>query len=134
MPYKDKEKYNEYQREYQKKRARERLAMARKRLGGFCVRCGATDDLDFDHIDRTTKVRKISEATNWSMERFLAEVDKCQLLCKSCHPIKSAEVGDNKAVPHGGGAHGKHHCHCDLCKAKQREYTQEYRKSHPRTG
>jgi 5-methylcytosine-specific restriction endonuclease McrA len=125
MSLKDREKYREYMREYQRKRSRERIALARKRLGGCCARCGATEDLDFDHIDRTAKVRQISEATNWSLDRFLAEVDKCQLLCKSCHRSKSIEAGDNGAVTHGGGARGKHNCKCDLCRIKNNQYSRD---------
>jgi hypothetical protein len=99
MPYKDPERF----RQYQEQRRLERLALATARLGGKCVRCGATESLDFDHIVASTKNRKISEATNWSMERFLAEVDKCQLLChagQGCkgHSIKTTESGEH---PHG---------------------------------
>lgn len=73
--------------------------MARERLGGQCVRCGATENLDFDHIVPGSRTRKISEATNWTLDRFLTEVDKCQLLCHpshgcSGHAIKSAEAGE----------------------------------------
>lgn len=81
----------EQHRVYQEKRRLERLAMARERLGGKCVRCGSVDDLQFDHIVPGSKTRKVSEATNWSLERFLAEVDKCQLLCNLCHRLKSVE-------------------------------------------
>ena len=112
----------EWHREYQRQRCRERLALARERLGGRCARCGSTEDLDFDHIVPGSRTRKISEATNWSLARFLAEVDKCQLLCRSCHQEKSAETGENGAVEHGGGAKGKHNCPCDLCKMARRDY------------
>jgi hypothetical protein len=89
----------EYHRQYQEKRRLERLAMAKERLGGRCVRCGATENIDFDHIVQGTKNRKISEATNWSLERFLAEVDKCQLLCHAgsgCngHADKTRDAGE----------------------------------------
>lgn len=79
----------EQHREYQKKRRLERLAMAVERLGGKCVRCGSTENLEFDHIIPGSRLRKVSEATNWSMERFLAEVDKCQLLCGPHHREKT---------------------------------------------
>ena len=84
----------EQHREYQRKRRIERLALAVERLGGKCVKCGRTDDLQFDHIEPGSKTRKVSEATNWSLERFLAEVDKCQLLCKQCHDEKTTASGE----------------------------------------
>lgn len=42
---------------------------------------------ELDHVDGDTKVANISEITNLSLPRFLAEVDKCQLLCGpgGCH-------------------------------------------------
>lgn len=104
MAHTDREEYNAYQRTYQEKRRLERLAMARERLGGGCVRCGATDNLDFDHIVPGTRARKISEATNWSMERFLAEVDKCQLLC---HPGSGCGGHAEKTLESGEHARGE---------------------------
>jgi hypothetical protein len=50
--------------------------------------------LQFDHVVPGSRARKISEATNWSLERFLAEVDKCQLLCDLCHRGKTTECGE----------------------------------------
>jgi hypothetical protein len=84
----------EQHREYQKQRRFERLALARTRLGGVCVVCGSMEGLDFDHIDPSSKTRKISEATNWSLQRFLSEVDKCQLLCREHHTEKSQRNGE----------------------------------------
>ena len=91
------------------------------------MRCGATEDLDFDHIDAGTKVRNISEATNWALARFLEEVDKCQLLCRHHHHEKSAEAGDVRIVEHGGGVKGKHNCPCTLCKTARRENMRQRR-------
>ena len=118
---------NEQMREYQRNRAHERLKLARERLGGKCASCGADGYLEFDHVDPATKDRKVSEATNWSMQRFLSEVDKCQLLCKDCHLAKSLANGDIKVVGHGGGAKGKRGCKCEACKAKRREYQRQFR-------
>lgn len=121
----------EQMREYQRNRAHERLALARERLGGRCYGCGSTEALDFDHTDhtdRTTKIRKISEATNWSLVRFLAEVDKCQLLCRSCHTAKSIANGDLRNVGHGEGVKGKRGCQCPLCSERRRLYARELRR------
>lgn len=63
------------------------------RLGSVCVCCGSAEDLEFDHIDPTTKDFTIG--TVWTCKRsiLLAEVDKCQLLCVKCHLKKSADEG-----------------------------------------
>ena len=119
----------EWHREYQRKRARERLAMARERLGGQCVRCGATEGLQFDHIVPGSRVRKVSEATNWSLERFLAEVDKCQLLCDPCHRQKTIEAGEVRTVEHGEGKWGKRNCDCGTCRERRLEYMRNYRRN-----
>lgn len=112
-------------REYQRNRAHQRIALARERLGGACARCGADEDLDFDHVDPGTKVRNVSAATNWSLERFVAEVDKCQLLCRACHIAKSIENGDLHRVDHGGGARGRRGCKCDPCRERSNAYSRE---------
>jgi len=72
----------EYMRELRRKRA----AWAIEHLGGKCVACGSTEKLELDHIERHTKefmpVRRCGDV---SLERFKAEVAKCQLLCNLCH-------------------------------------------------
>jgi 5-methylcytosine-specific restriction endonuclease McrA len=123
--------------DYQRQRYAERMAMATERLGGSCVRCGAVDHLEFDHIDRATKVADVSYlASKASLARFLAEVDKCQLLCSPCHHDKSREYGEtgggwnkNKTgeVPHGtssGYLYWK--CRCDPCRAARTAYRQNW--------
>jgi hypothetical protein len=119
--------------DYQRRRYRERMAMATARLGGCCARCGATANLEFDHIDRAIKVADVSYlASKAALAKFLAEVDKCQLLCGPCHHDKSREYGEtgggqNKMteVPHGtssGYTYWK--CRCDDCRAARGAYRQ----------
>ena len=52
-------------------------------LGGKCAQCGATDDLEIDHIDPATKVSH--RIFSWSWARIESELSKCQLLCVPCH-------------------------------------------------
>lgn len=80
-------------REYMLRRYYDRKAQAHERLGGECVRCGATSDLQMDHIDRSTKSFEISKLWSVSKARYDAEVAKCQLLCRPCHRKKSLEAG-----------------------------------------
>lgn len=80
----------EYMRQYMARRYARRMAEATALLGGRCVHCGSTVDLEFDHIDPSTKEFVISQRmAGVSEKRLEAELKKCQLLCKSCHEEKS---------------------------------------------
>jgi 5-methylcytosine-specific restriction endonuclease McrA len=70
-------------------------------LGGKCVGCGTTEDLQFDHIDRTTKEYSISKKADYVFEKIKPELDKCQLLCKECHRIKTRANHDNAELLKG---------------------------------
>ena len=117
-------KRNAYMREYVKRRTRERRAEAFNMLGGECVECGSTEDLQFDHRNRRRKEFSLATAM-WhvSRERFIAEVKKCRLLCTPCHKKHSA---DQLSVPHGGGVSGKKNCSCAPCKARKAQYMKNW--------
>jgi hypothetical protein len=91
---------------YQEERRIRFLAIARERLGGKCsyLDCNEIENLEFDHIVPGSKVRRISTATNWSLKRFLAEVDKCQLLCRKHHQQKTTEAGEHARGERSGNA------------------------------
>ncbi|QAY03515.1 HNH endonuclease [Mycobacterium phage CicholasNage] len=110
----------EYHREYASERKARLIAM----LGGSCVECGATDSLEFDHIDPATKAFAIMKRLNWSDEIVLPELDKCQLLCKEHHDAKSRR---ERSVEHGHGKTGKRNCYCDLCGPLKAAYAAERR-------
>ena len=96
MPFKSKDDYNAYMNNYMKQRWVKRRLSAIRSLGGACHKCGNTnvDDLDFDHIDPSTKTMAVAEASSLSNERFQEEVSKCQLLCRAtCHLEKSVDEG-----------------------------------------
>lgn len=101
--------------------------MARERLGGKCARCGATENLQFDHINPATKVANISEIANWSLARFLAEVDKCQLLCGpgGCHQDKTTRDLYPTVCSSG---EGRWKCPCDMCQMWRTGYHAGYMK------
>ena len=81
-------------------------------LGGKCVRCGAEgDDLHIDHIDPRTKSFDVARALERSDGVIRAEIQKCQLLCPSCHRVKTMEdlrlgrvspLGIGRRSPNGG--------------------------------
>ncbi len=98
-------------------------------IGRECIRCGSTEGIEFDHVDRSTK--SFSVLTEWKrpLDELLEEVRKCQPLCKVCHQSKtSMEMG----VPHGGGVSGKRGCKCAGCRARKAEYAARYRDGEPR--
>lgn len=79
----------------QKRKRQREWKMARKReffADKVCTRCGATHDLQLDHIDPATKTDH--RIWSWSKERREAEIRKCQVLCGPCHKEKSTENGD----------------------------------------
>lgn len=104
-----------------------RKAEAIEVLGGKCVRCGSVEDLEFDHIDPSTKISTIGKlASTASEEKLWTEVAKCQLLCKACHKEKSKqEDGQRRPITHGKyHAAYRYKCHCIEC--------DEYRKNRNR--
>ena len=89
MPHVDKKIYNVYSRNYMRERWARRRASAIQQLGGCCARCGVTDNLEFDHIDPSTKSFTIAKGSSASEVKFQAELEKCQLLCVECHKEKT---------------------------------------------
>lgn len=110
MPHKDPEQRNAYHRAYQKahkailqarvvechRRTRqERYALIRAiKEGSPCSDCERKFPyfvMDFDHRDRTTKVKDISllvkQYAPW--HKVLDEVKKCDLVCANCHRLRT---------------------------------------------
>ena len=80
-----KEKHNKVKRG----KVEERKKLLIEMLGGKCESCGTTKNLQFDHIDPTTK--SFSIAKKYMCPIVFEEVKKCQLLCFNCHLEKTAE-------------------------------------------
>jgi len=55
---------------------------------GPCVECGSWERLEVDHRDPRTKTSH--NIWSWSDAKRIAELAKCQVLCRSCHKRKSA--------------------------------------------
>ena len=86
MPFARKEDHNNYLKRYLKQRYDERWPIAVKMLGGQCVECGATERLQFDHIDPRHKSFEIADRlAQYAWPRIMVELAKCQLLCERCH-------------------------------------------------
>lgn len=72
-----------------------RMCRLREAFGNKCIKCGATKDLHFDHIDPSTKIEAIGKlAVRNGFKRCYQEALKCQLICKPCHVQKSKENND----------------------------------------
>lgn len=118
------------------KRYAERIIWAVALLGGKCNKCGSCDDLQFDHIDPKAKSFTITtRIRDWGIETLIPELVKCQLLCGSCHRLKTmADRGYSVAVGRHGTISTYTYCHCELCKAAKREWSREYYGSVPRVA
>lgn len=86
-PVKRRARQNRYAR--QQRAARTQMVQEMKVARG-CQMCGYAGDarrLDFHHRDPSTKKFKIARGTTSlvSMADLLAEVQKCDVLCKTCH-------------------------------------------------
>ena len=127
MPYANPAKKLEYQREWYAARREEGVGL----LGGKCIQCGATEDLEFDHIDPATKVTH--RIWSWSWARINGELAKCQLLCVPCHFEKTLIF-----ISTSGGLcatrknHHKKGCGCrSCCNMRSAEVSAVFRKRTP---
>jgi len=94
---KSREDYNTYMREYMRQRYERRRSESIRLLGGRCAKCGASEHLNFDHVDAPTKsfdiARRLAGVSEAKLQR---ELQKCQLLCATCHQVKTTEVGEHQ--------------------------------------
>lgn len=123
------EKRSPYMRGYMHRRYQERRARALKLLGGVCMSCGTGDDLEIDHKDPTLKKYTVAQFRTISEEDFLAEVAKCQLLCKEHHTEKSiVDAGKVSAKGTHGTLSSYRYCKCDLCRSAANKYNNKRRR------
>lgn len=112
---------------YLRKQRTERRRFALEKLGGKCVDCGSTEWLQFDHDDPKTKLYAIGSIWSTTWEKFITELAKCKLRCKSCHLKKSNKEARIRLL--GTAKHGsmlryyKYKCRCEECRAyKHNQY------------
>lgn len=137
MPHASRQDYNEYIRNYLKRRYDERRGQAIRLLGGQCVVCGATDELEFDHIDHSQKSFDVADRlAQYTWERLLAELVKCQLLCFRCHIDKSSmERCGRPANQHGTRSMYRKGCRCEPCRqANNKQHADYYSRQRAGTG
>ena len=97
--------WRENNREEINRKHRERKRKNKKYLvdmmGGKCVGCGVTENLQFDHIDRYEKSFCISTELASKLDKLIKEASKCQLLCNECHKIKTTINHDANLLAEG---------------------------------
>jgi 5-methylcytosine-specific restriction endonuclease McrA len=119
---------NKYHLDYNNTRYKRVISKLISILGGKCVKCGSTTDLQFDHKNPAEKEFTITVgwARNWNI--VLQEARKCQLLCVSCHSEKST-IERGQLI--GKGNHGTlasyRYCKCPECKEAKAQYNRQYK-------
>jgi hypothetical protein len=73
-----------------KYRAKKRALITMLKVERGCYECGERDPavLDFHHRDHSTKLFSIGDSSKTSstgIERIMAEVEKCNVVCANCH-------------------------------------------------
>lgn len=117
--------WKEYHRKYNIERYHRRRAEFIATLGGKCAKCGSVENLEIDHIDRSTKLMDVGKMLSFSLQTSLDELKKCQALCSKCHLEKTIS---ESSVPHGGGLTGKRNCYCELCAPLKRAYMRQFKR------
>lgn len=122
-----------YQSAYQLHRYHKIIKEAKEKLGDKCAQCGSTDNLEFDHIDPTIKSFVITEEWGCSEKVFNEELDKCQLLCKEHHILKSIKEAGKLPAKNTNNRHGTlsmyRYCKCELCVAEHTKYCREWKRN-----
>lgn len=120
--------HNAYMRQYMKNRYDARRRQALEALGGKCADCGSTENLEFDHIDPSTKLTVIAKMWTASEKKFWGEIRKCQLLCVGCHRDKTlAELGRQNARKTHGTLSSHRYCRCASCRQVHNEYVARWK-------
>lgn len=120
MPYKDPEKQREFQRRWTASR-REDFFKDKS-----CVRCGSQKRLELDHVDPKLKVSH--NIWSWSEKRRLEEIEKCQVLCRNCHQMKTREDMNWGQVHGTTNSYNNYGCRCVECTKAAVDKSREFRK------
>lgn len=119
---------SDYMRDYMKSRRKARRAKFIDLLGGKCVSCGATENLQFDHSDAKKKEFDLNAIKDSNEGTILKELKKCVLLCGDCHLDKTKTNKehinkDKKPARHGTlWMYKKYKCRCQKCKKAVSSY------------
>lgn len=86
-----------HQEKVRKIRIRE---MKEERLAAGCVDCSITDRrvLNFDHRNPSEKLFNIGTGFGHSIKSIIAELNKCDVVCRNCHAIRGYERKQDAAI------------------------------------
>lgn len=81
-----------------KRRESIKLLIKERKLAG-CIDCGLSDpcQMTFDHLG--DKCFDIADAPRKSLGAVLRELDKCQVVCRTCHDIRELKRGIGGLTP-----------------------------------
>lgn len=70
-----------------------------------------------------------------TVERFLEELKKCQLLCKPCH-IEKTVIDRGEIIARGthGTISSYRYCHCEVCRRAKTEWQRKKYNQAPRSA
>ncbi len=69
-----------------------RLMINDYKVSRGCVECGYNKHpaaLDFNHKDPKQKVQRIAAMYTYTLEKIMAELEKCEILCANCHRLRT---------------------------------------------
>lgn len=117
-----------YQRAYHATYDRQRYQRERAEIigtvGACCVQCGASNDLEVDHIDPATKAFDVLENLHRDRSVLMDELAKCQLLCSACHAKKHASSAE-----HGTARRYYRGCRCEECRIAHNASVREWKRN-----
>lgn len=88
MPRRNYEERKAYQKEWARQRT---LTLRELKKDKPCADCGIVYDpvcMDWDHIVEG-KSLNLSKMNSYSMDRVLAEIALCELVCSNCHRLRT---------------------------------------------
>lgn len=66
-----------------------RFFYQKMRQESICEVCSSTENIEFDHIDSSTKIHRLGDYTWWAynggVDAMKKEFTKCRSLCRKCH-------------------------------------------------
>lgn len=94
------------------------------RLGSVCAKCASNTDLEFDHIKPEDKAFDVASSWSMALDKWLEEVNKCQLLCKICHREKTNRENTKEfsELTHNRWRYLRYKCRCFTCKEDYSAY------------
>lgn len=99
----------------QTRTARRRKAELIEQLGSKCVKCGTTEDLEFDHKNgRDYDPQKLSYSARLARYKREADRGEIRLLCGRCNKAARATNDNGAWIPTKDAAHVTRTTHMDF--------------------